>query len=152
LESEVALETPALQAMRWTLGVLIGLGIAAGCLCVTGLMLNLESRHRATMLAAVLARRMGLGGRRELLVWISEITASAAVSYALALLIGLPLARFVSARLDLRPTIPPEPIFALPLGPLLAACGALVLISTTLAFRLQHRVDRVHVPELLRGN
>jgi hypothetical protein len=152
LESEAALETPALQAMRWTLGVLIGLGIAAGCLCVTGLMLNLESKHRATMLVAVLARRMGLGGVRELLVWITEITASAAVSYALALLIGLPLAGFVSARLDLRPTIPPEPIFALPLGPLLAACAALVAISTTLAFRLRHRVDRVHVPELLRGN
>jgi hypothetical protein len=138
--------------MRWTLGVLIGLGVAAGCLCVTGLLLNLESRHKATMLAAVLTRRMGLEGKRELFVWIIEITTTAAVSYALALLIGLPLADDMSARLDLRPAIPPEPIFALPLGPLLAASAALVAISAALAFRLQHRVDRIHVPELLRGN
>jgi putative ABC transport system permease protein len=152
LESEVALETPILQAMRWTLGVLIGLGVAAGCLCVTALMLNLESRHRATMLAAVLTRRMGLEGRRELWVWIIEITTTAAVSYAIALLVALPLADFMSARMDLRPAIPPEPIFALPTGPLLAAGVALIAISSTLAFRLQRRVDRVHVPELLRSS
>lgn len=152
LESEVALETPVLQAMRWTLGVLIGLGVAAGCLCVIALMLNLESRHKETMLAAVLTRRMGLEGRRELWVWIIEISTTAAVSYGIALLVGLPLADFVGARLDLRPTIPPEPIFALPTGPLVAAGVALVAISSALAIRLQRRVDRVHVPELLRGS
>jgi hypothetical protein len=150
LDSEVALESPSLQAMRWTLGVLTGLGLAAGFLSITGLMLNLESRHRATLLAAVLTRRMGLTGRRELIVWIVEIAATVAVSYGIALLVALPLADYMSARMDLRPSIPPGPIFSVPAVPLLAACCVLMAISFMLSLRLQRKVDRAYIPGLLR--
>jgi hypothetical protein len=151
VDSDTALASPTLQAMRWTLGVLIGLALTAGVLSVAGLMLNLESRHKTTMLAAVLGRRMGLTGRRELTVYVLEIAATIALSYGVALLTAVPLSQRMNARMDLRPAIPPDPIFVLPAGPLLAAACLLAVIAVGLSVRLQRTVDRAHVPGLLRA-
>jgi hypothetical protein len=144
------LSAPALQSTLWTLGLLGALGAASGLAAVAGLLLYLQARHRSALIAAAMTRRMRLNRAAELRAWMLEVGASMGTAYLLAGAIGLGVAGLMHERLDLRPSLPPQPIMVVPLSMLLAAgvIGAVLVLLT--AVRLQRDVDAADVAEVLR--
>ena len=148
--TERVLQTPALRSTLWTLGLLGALGAASGVAAVGGLLLYVQARHRSALMGAGLTRRMGLGRGPELRSWLVEIGTSLGLSYLLAVAVGLGVAGLMHERLDLRPSLPPEPILVVPIGGLLTAAVTGVVLVWVSAVRLQRDLDRANIAEILR--
>lgn len=148
--TDAILRTPALQSTLWTLGLLGALGAASGLTAVAGLLLYLQARHRATLISSAMTRRMRLSRRDELRAWLFEVGASVTTAVVLAAVIGLGVAGLMHARLDLRPSLPPQPIMVMPIGALMGGGIAALVLVWLLALRLQREVDASNVAEVLR--
>jgi hypothetical protein len=150
LSTEVVLQTPALQSMLWTLGLLGALGAASGLAAVAGLLLYVQARHRSALVSTAMTRRMKLDRATELKAWMLEVGASMGTAYVLAVMIGLGVAALMHERLDLRPSLEPPPILVLPIGVLVATAVMVVMLAALTAIRLRREMDAANVAEVLR--
>ena len=148
--AEAVLQAPALQSTLWTLGLLGALGAASGVAAVAGLVLYMQARHRSALVSSAMTRRMRLTRSAELRAWVFEVGASMGSSYVLAVIVGVGVARLMHERLDLRPTLPPEPVLVVPMLVLAGTAVAAAVLAVLTAVRLQRQVDRANVAEVLR--
>lgn len=144
------LESPSLQSLLWMLGLLSALGAAAGIISVFGLLLYLQARLRATLIASALTRRMGLSRRQEYGSWAAEIGGALLTAFLVAVAVGLPVAAIMRDRLDPRPALPPSPALIAPVLALAVIATALAAVAASAAKRLQRTVDRADIAEVLR--
>jgi putative ABC transport system permease protein len=144
------LDSPTIQSLVWSLGLLGAVGALASATAVAGLSLYLQARHTAAQVAAAMTRRMGLSRRAELMSWVAEIGGAGVASFAVGAATGLVTASLVHERLDIQPDLEPSPIFVVPLTIAVAAGIAVALVTAATARRLQKRMDRTSVGEIMR--
>ncbi|CAN5753367.1 hypothetical protein BH18ACT15_BH18ACT15_06080 [soil metagenome] len=142
--------TPALLALRWTLGFLQALGLFAGLVALVGVLLYLQARQRAREMSYVLSRRMGLRRREQRGALRLELAGLLLPSFALAFAFAALATQLVYRRLDPIPTQPPASLFVFPdrlLGFTAIVMLALVLLS---AWTMERSAARTDVAELMR--
>ena len=144
------LEAPALQSTLWTLGLLSALGAASGVAAVAGLLLYMQARHRSALVSSAMTRRMRLQRSSEFRSWLLEVGTSMGAAYLIAGVVGLGVARLMHERLDLRPTLPPEPVLVVPVGAMVLAAIAGAALAGLTAKRLQAQIDKANMGEVLR--
>lgn len=150
LTADEVLDSPTIQSLVWSLGLLGGVGALASATAVAGLSLYLQARHQAAQVSAAMTRRMGLPRRAELLSWVAEIGGAGAASFAVGAVTGLVTASLVHERLDTQPDLDPNPIFVVPRTAGIVAAVAVALVAAVTARRLQTRMDRTPVGEIMR--
>ena len=150
LTVDEVLDTPTLQSLVWSLGLLAGVGALASATAVAGLSLYLQARHTAAQVAAAMTRRMGITRRDELLSWIAEVAGAGGAAFVVGAATGLGTASIVHERLDAQPHLSPDPIFVVPVV-VVAGAGAGVLgVAAFVSRRLQRRMDATPVGEIMR--
>jgi putative ABC transport system permease protein len=147
---ETTLDSPTLQSLLWMLGLLSALGATAGAISIFGLLLYLQARHRASLIASALSRRMGLRRRTELASWGAEIGGALLTAFVVAVGVGLAVTSLMKGLLDPRPGLPPTPVLVSPAVSLIALGAALLLVAILAARRLQRSVDEADIAEVLR--
>jgi putative ABC transport system permease protein len=150
LTVDEVLDTPTIQSIVWSLGLLGGVGALASATAVAGLSLYLQARHTAAQVAAAMTRRMGMRRRAELLSWTAEIGGAGLASFAVGAATGIVTALVVHERLDVLPRLEPEPIFVLPPALVAIAAVAVGAVTAVTARRLQRRMDHAAVGEIMR--
>jgi hypothetical protein len=120
---------PALRAQTWTLGYLRAVAGAAALLGLIGLGLHAAAQHRRRTVAGVLLARMGLSRGSARMAAAVELGLLALLAGVLGAVFALPTSRLVLDRLDPVPSLPPEPLFALPGQSLAAIAGAVAGVS-----------------------
>jgi disulfide bond formation protein DsbB len=150
LTIDEVLDSPTIQSLVWSLGLLGGVGALAAATAVAGLSLYLQARHTAQQVAAAMTRRMGLGRRQELASWIAEIGGAGVASFVVGAATGLLTASLAHERLDTHPDLEPSPIFVLPTAIAIVAAVAVGAVTALTALRLQRRMDRTPVGEIMR--
>jgi hypothetical protein len=150
LTADEVLDSATIQSLVWSLGLLGGVGALASVTAVAGLSLYLQARHTAQQVAAAMTRRMGLPRRAELVSWVAEIGGAGIASFAVGAATGLVTASLVHERLDTQPNLEPSPIFVVPVTVAVVAAVSVGLVTAVTARRLQKRMDRTPVGEVMR--
>lgn len=144
------LDAPSLQSLLWMLGLLSALGVVAGVVSLVGLMLYLQARQRAALIASALTRRMGLGRGEELRSWFAEVGGAFMLAFSVAATVGLWVAISMKDPLDPRPNLPPDPELSIPVTLLIGTAIGLLVISAATAWLLRKRIDSANVAEAFR--
>jgi hypothetical protein len=144
------LDTPTLQSLVWSLGLLAGVGALASATAVAGLSLYLQARHAAAQVAAAMTRRMGIRRRDELLSWVAEVGGAGTAAFAVGAAAGLGTAALVHDRLDPQPHLLPDPIFVVPFVVLAGTAAGVLGVTAYVSRRLQKRMDAAPVGEIMR--
>lgn len=150
IDTGVVLDTPGLQSLLWTLGVLGALGAAAGLIAMLGLFLYLQARHRDTVIASAITRRMGFSRGAEFTTSLVEIIGAALIALGVAAAAGLPVAAVMHVRLDLRPGLPPDPLLVIPMMTIVVTVVATFGASALSAWRVQRSIDRADIAQVMR--
>lgn len=138
-------------AVAWTFDFFVTLGAVLGAVAVATLLLSIEARRRATMLATALLSRMGLRARTLYASMCAELAALAVVAIAIGLIAAWFVLAVASRQFDPRPQLSPAPVpvSLVPLAALTALCGGFaVAVAAGLAVRSALRAP---VRELLRA-
>ena len=110
----------------------------------------LEARQRSREVSYALSRRMGLArGVHRRSIWL-ELGSILVLSLAIGGGLAWIAARLVYKKLDPIPSIPPPPLFRLPLVMFAASFAVVVLASWAGARRVQRAADRARVAEVMR--
>lgn len=143
-------DVPYIAAVIATFTVLNVLGLAAGALVVAALLMYLQARQRAQVVAFGLSRRMGLtpGGHRRALFL--ELAALLLPSYALAVIVALATVIVMAGSLDPLPAIPPQPLLRVPAIPIAAVVVVLAAVARIGAWYATRRAEATHLGEVLR--
>lgn len=143
-------DVPYIAAVIGTFTVLNVLGLAAGALVVAAMLMYLQARQRAQVVAFGLSRRMGLtpGGHRRALFL--ELAALLLPSYALAVIVALVTVIVMSASLDPLPAIPPQPLLRVPAIPIVVVVLVLAAAARIGAWYATRRAEATHLGEVLR--
>lgn len=150
LTAQEVLGTPIIQSLLWSLGLLGAVGALSSGAAVVGLSLYLQARHTAAQVAAAMTRRMGMPRRQERLSWAVEIGGAGAASLLVGLGTGLATAALVNDRLDIQPDLSPDPVFVVPFLAIAAVSVTVGLVTAFTARRLQVRMDKTSVAEIMR--
>jgi putative ABC transport system permease protein len=144
------LRTPAFAVVSWTLGMLQVFSVAVGMVTVVGLLLYVQARQRAQLVAYALLRRMGLASWAHWLSAALELAGLLLLALAIGALLAIASAALVLDQLDLAPSFPPAPLLRLPV-PLLGRV-VLVLLAVALAGAglVQWRAERANLAEVMR--
>jgi ABC-type antimicrobial peptide transport system permease subunit len=142
--------TSQFLSLAWTFGFLQALGILTGLVALGGAVMYLEARQRSREVSYALSRRMGLrrgAHRRSIAI---ELGAILVISFLIGGGLSWIAARLVYRKLDPIPSIPPPPLFRLPLLLFAVSSGVVLLASWIGARRVQRAADRAHVAEVMR--
>jgi putative ABC transport system permease protein len=142
--------TPQFLSLSWTFGFLQALGILTGLVALGGAVMYLEARQRSREVSYALSRRMGLARSVHRRSVVLELGSILVVSLMIGGLLAWIAARLVYGQLDPIPSIPPPPLFRLPLLLFGASLAVVVLTSWIGARRVQHAADRARVAEVMR--
>ena len=141
---------PNLRSLEWSYGFLQALGVMAGVIAITGLLLYLNARQRSREVSYALARRMGLRRGAHVRAIAGEIAGLLIVSSLLGGALALIAARLVIGLLDPLPDIPAGPLFVTPFGVVAALLPAVVLLVALASWRVQAAADKTNVAEVMR--
>ena len=144
------LESPSLQSLLWSLGLLRTLGIAAGVISVAGLVLYLQSRERASTVVRALTRRMSFTSRGYLKMLILEVGGLLGAAFVVGASLGLGVSMLLEDRFDLSPDLPPALTVEVPLVTLALAAVLVAVTAVVSAWRMQRLADRANVAEVMR--
>ena len=125
------LRTPAFAVVTWTLDLLQVFSVAVGMVTVAGLLLYVQARQRAQLVAYALLRRMGLARWAHWLSAALELAGLLLLALAIGALLAIASAALVLGQLDLAPGFPPGPLLRLPAS--LLGQVVLVLLAVALA-------------------
>jgi putative ABC transport system permease protein len=148
--AEEARSRPETVAFTRTFAFLQALGLAAGLLALVGLVVYLQVRGRARVVAVGLAGRMGLTARAHRRALLLELGLSVLAAFALGLGAALVAARLVLTEVEPLASISPVPLFELPLAEACAALAVLALASVVGAALADRAARRANVGEVLR--
>lgn len=139
---DVRLAGPDIVAARTAFEYLGLLGYVASAVAIAALMLHLSARRRATALASVMLRKMGLRRSRAALITVFEMGALTLVVSVAALVSASLLVRRVAGRFDPAPRLPPDVAVDVPiLWDITAVVGA-VLVVALIAYSIDISVLR----------
>jgi putative ABC transport system permease protein len=142
--------TPQFLSLSWTFGFLQALGILTGLVALGGAVMYLEARQRSREVSYALSRRMGLARSAHRRSVVLELGSILVVSLVIGALLAWVAARLVYGQLDPIPSIPPPPLFRLPVLLFGASLVVVLLTSWIGARRVQHAADRARVAEVMR--
>jgi hypothetical protein len=144
------LRTPAFAVVSWTLDMLQVFSVAVGMVTVVGLLLYVQARQHAQLVAYALLRRMGLARSAHWLSAALELAGLLLIALAIGALLAIASAAVVIDQLDLAPSFPPAPLLRLPM-PLLGEV-VLVLLAVALAgsVLVHWRAERANLAEVMR--
>jgi putative ABC transport system permease protein len=140
---DVVLATRTFTFMR-----MIAIGV--GVLALVGLLLYLQARQRSQAIASALARRMGLTRGAELLSLCLEVAAILSFAAVIGGGVAIASAAPVVHRIDPLPQDPPSPIFTVPVGEVVLAALALVVVAVAAGALTSWFARRTDVSEALR--
>jgi putative ABC transport system permease protein len=150
LTAERVKDIPSLAAMIETFLVLDVLGAAAALLALAGTMMYLQARQRTHLVAYALSLRMGMTDatntrslRRELAIMLGSALVMGGILAAIA-------GRIVAPLIDPLPTVPPQPLLAVPWVPFAIAAGLVVVAAVAGASLTARRARRVELGEVMR--
>jgi putative ABC transport system permease protein len=115
-----------------------------------GLVLYLQSRQQSREIAYALARRMGMSRgthRRSVAV---ELTGMLLGAFVVGTVLAAAATRLIYRKLDLIPSLPPAPMYRIPVVALGEIALAAVVTAVVGAFAVQRRAQRANVAEVLR--
>ena len=145
-----AAESSALLSISWTFGLLRILGIGAGVMSILGMLLYVAGRHRARLVSYLLGRRMGLQRSSHRSALLLEFVAMLTAALALGGLLGLLATRLIYRSLDLLPSVPPSPLFRVPVIEIVLAGVVFALAAFVGSRSIQRLSDRVRPGEVMR--
>jgi hypothetical protein len=143
-------DDPSVVAARRTFRYFKTSGAVATALALLALVLYLQARRRAQLIASALVRRMGLRGFLDL----TAVAAETAVITLLALAVGIGVAvasaRLVVPHVDPLPQYAPGTVLVYPWWTLAAGAGVIALATTLLAASAVAIAGRSSAAEALR--
>jgi putative ABC transport system permease protein len=151
LTAEEARNRPETVAFTRTFAFLEALGLAAGLLALVGLVVYLQVRQRARVVAFGLACRMGLSARSHRRALALELGLAVVAAFALGLGTALLAARLVMTQVEPLASISPVPHFEPPLveaGVALVVLGVVTFAGAALAGRAAARSNLAEVLRL----
>lgn len=148
--AEAARTTPSLLAAGWTLGFLQAVGAGAGLIAVAGVALYLQARARAGVISWALTRRMGLRPWSFRASIALEVGAMLLISLAMGTALALMAAGLVYRRFDVLPSLPPDPVFAVPFATVAVALASLMVAAVVAGLRTHRFARRSNIAETLR--
>ena len=143
-------DIPEFTAVIGTFAVMDAVALAAALLVVIVMLMYLQARQRSQLVAFGLSMRMGMthaAHRRSLVL---ELATMLLVSLLAGLVLGTTAAWMVVPLLDPLDTIPPSPLFVVPVVPITAGAVALVAISWIGGLYTERRARRVDLGEVMR--
>jgi putative ABC transport system permease protein len=146
----LALESPSVQSLMWSLGLLQALGVAAGLISIAGLVLYLQAREKTTTVVRALTRRMRLSRRGYLKMLLIETSGLLMTSFVLGAGLGLVVSAMLMDNFDLNPDLPPSQLFRIPALLIVAAGIILGMVAVLSAKRIQRASDSANVAEVMR--
>ncbi|ROP27244.1 FtsX-like permease family protein [Pseudokineococcus lusitanus] len=120
---------PELVAQTWSLGYLRAVALAAGLLGLVGLALHAAAQARQRAVAALLLARMGMTTRATAAAAALETGALALLAASVAVAVGLPASALVLRLVDPVPTLPPDPVLAVPWTTVAAVVVGAVVVA-----------------------
>jgi putative ABC transport system permease protein len=125
LTAEEVQDIPFIDAAVQTFLVLRVLGIAAVVLLIAVAVVYLRARQRGRLVATLLSDRMGMPRSTMRAASVAELGAMLAVSFVAGSLVGLVSSALVVPSIDPLPSIPPDPLVAVPWFALLVTAAGL---------------------------
>jgi putative ABC transport system permease protein len=150
LTADQVKDIPEIAAVIDSFLVLNGLGLIAALLVVLGMLMYLQARQRSQVVSYGLSLRMGMSHsahRRSLIV---ELGAMLCCSYGIGLVLALGAALLMLPLLDPLATIPPRPLYVLPLGVMGSAFVAVLGASWMGGWLTNRRAGAVRLGEVMR--
>jgi putative ABC transport system permease protein len=150
LTADEVKDIPSIAAVIDTFGVLNTLGLAAALLVIVVMLMYLQARQRSGVVSYALSRRMGLGDgsyRRSLQL---ELTALLVFSYLLGVILALGAAFVISGMVDPLETIPPDPLFVVPLAGIPVALVMLLAVAAVGGWFTNRRARQTNFAEVMR--
>lgn len=123
---------------------------ASGVLVFLGLVLYLQARQRSQAVASVLAARMGLRRRTEMLSLALELGAITLVAALVGGIVAVAAAGPIVGHIDPLPDEPPAPALAIPLSAIAAAAIGLVVVAILASAFTSWASRRTDMGEALR--
>jgi putative ABC transport system permease protein len=150
LTAESVQDIPFISAAIDTFAMLNVLAIAAAALAIAVLLVYLQARQRSRTLAYLLSLRMGMRRSHAAVALMVELGAILVTAFGLGAAFGFLAGAFVAPLLDPLQTIPPRPLFSLPVGTAAWTFVGMVLIAAIGGWFVQRRAQAVDLGQLLR--
>lgn len=150
LTGDRVLDSSGFLAITWTFGLLQALGGLIGLVGLGGLLLHLETRARAQVVATALTRRMGLSRASSVRSLVLELGSLLGLGLVVGVGTAYAAARAVYARLDAAPDLPPLPLLPLPVLAVTTAVLTTVAVTGLASALAQRTAERADVGEVLR--
>lgn len=150
LTAEEVKDVPFIRAAIETFAMLNVLGLAAALLVAGVLVVYLQARQRARSVSNVLSLRMGMRDGQAAVALVLELGAILLAAFVLGGALGLAAGRLVAPLLDPLQTIPPVPIFAVPVTVLLWTAAAAIAVALVGGWLVHRRAASVDLGEVLR--
>jgi hypothetical protein len=143
-------DLPSFAGVINTFSVLNILAVAAGALVVVVMVMYLQARQRAQVVAYALSRRMGLRNRSYRRSLILELGGMLGTSFLVGVALSLAASLLILPLLDPLGTIPPDPLFAFPVIVAAVAAAILTAVSWLGGWLTNARARRTNLAEVMR--
>jgi putative ABC transport system permease protein len=150
LTADQVKDIPEIAAAIGSFLVLNGLGLIAALLVVLGMLMYLQARQRSQVVSYGLSLRMGMSHSAHRRSLTAELGAMLCFSYAIGLVVALGAAFLILPLLDPLPTIPPRPLYVLPLRVMGSAFVGVLAASWIGGWLTNRRAGSVHLGEVMR--
>jgi putative ABC transport system permease protein len=148
--AEEARATPGLRAAAWTFSYLQAVAVGGGLIVIAGMLLYLQARQRAGILSFALARRMGLRSRAFRVSIAVEVGVMLLASLLIGTVLSLLAVILVYKRFDILPSLPPGPLFRVPVVTFALATVGLIAAAAVAGRVTEWRARTADVAENLR--
>jgi len=143
-------DIPEIAAAIGSFLVLNGLGLIAALLVVLGMLMYLQARQRSQVVSYGLSLRMGMSHSANRRSLTTELGAMLCSSYAIGLALALGAAFLILPLLDPLATIPPGPLFVMPLRGMGSPFVGVLAASWIGGWLTNRRAGRVSLGEVMR--
>jgi putative ABC transport system permease protein len=148
--AEQVQDIPEFTAVIGTFAVMDAVALAAALLVVIVMLMYLQARQRSQLVAFGLSMRMGMTHATHRRSLVLELAAMLLVSLLVGLALGAIAAWMVVPLLDPIRTIPPSPLFVLPMVQIVVGAVSLAAISWVGGLYTEQRARRVDLGEVMR--
>jgi putative ABC transport system permease protein len=150
LTADQVKDIPEFDAAIGSFLVLNGLGLSAALLVVLGMLMYLQARQRSQVVSYGLSLRMGMSHSAHRRSLTAELGAMLCCSYAIGLALALGAAFLILPLLDPLATIPPPPLYVLPLRVMGSAFVGVLAASWIGGWLTNRRAGAVRLGEVMR--
>jgi putative ABC transport system permease protein len=143
-------DIPEFTAVIGTFAVMDAVALAAALLVVIVMLMYLQARQRAQLVAFGLSMRMGMTRATHRRSLVLELATMLLISLVAGVLLGGIAAWLVVPLLDPLDTIPPSPLFVVPVAGILVGAVVLLAIAWLGGVYTERRARRVDLGEVMR--